>query len=41
MTANYQMAKAGLESAKQLKNEVLAQLNYSNITATFYWYNYK
>jgi len=35
MTANYQMAKAGLESAKQLKNEVLAQLNYSNITAPF------
>ena len=35
MTANYQMTKAGLESAKQLKNEVLAQLNYSNITAPF------
>lgn len=35
MTANYKMAKAGLESAKQMKNEVLAQLNYSNITAPF------
>jgi len=35
MKANYQMTKAGLESAKQLKNEVLAQLNYSNITAPF------
>tara|TARA_R110002074_G_scaffold141650_6_gene288093 strand:- start:1496 stop:2575 length:1080 start_codon:yes stop_codon:yes gene_type:complete len=35
MKANYQMTKAGLESVKQLKNEVLAQLNYSNITAPF------
>lgn len=35
MTAKYQMANAGLEAAKQLKNEVLAQLNYSNITAPF------
>lgn len=35
MIANYNMAKAGLESAKQMKNEVLAQLNYSNITAPF------
>ena len=35
MTANYQMAKAGLEAANQLKNEVKAQLAYSNITAPF------
>ena len=35
MTANYQMAKAGLESAKQLKNEINAQFAYANITAPF------
>lgn len=35
MTANYQMAKAGLEAANQLKNEVKAQFAYSNITAPF------
>ena len=35
MTANYQMAKAGLESAKQMKNEINAQFAYSNITAPF------
>lgn len=35
MTANYQMAKAGLEAANQKKNEVNAQFAYSNITAPF------
>lgn len=35
MTANYQMAKAGLESAKQMKNEINAQFTYSNIKAPF------
>lgn len=35
MTANFEMAKARLESAKQMKNEVNAQLAYSNITAPF------
>lgn len=35
MTSRYEMAKAGLEAAKQMKNEVLAQFNYSNITAPF------
>jgi RND family efflux transporter MFP subunit len=35
MTANYQMAKAGLESAKQMKNEINAQFAYANITAPF------
>ncbi|MBU3010947.1 efflux RND transporter periplasmic adaptor subunit [Polaribacter vadi] len=35
MTANYQMAKAGLESANQMKNEINAQFTYSNITAPF------
>jgi RND family efflux transporter MFP subunit len=35
MTARYEMAKAGLEGAKQMRNEVLAQFNYSNITAPF------
>jgi len=35
MTANYQMAKSGLESAKQMKNEVNAQFSYSNIIAPF------
>jgi RND family efflux transporter MFP subunit len=35
MTAGYQMAKAGLESANQMKNEINAQFAYSNITAPF------
>ncbi|MEC5166975.1 RND family efflux transporter MFP subunit [Flavobacterium sp. PL11] len=35
MTARYEMAKAGLEGAKQMRNEVIAQFNYSNITAPF------
>jgi RND family efflux transporter MFP subunit len=35
MTAHYEMAKAGLEAAKQMRNEVMAQFSYSNITAPF------
>ena len=35
MTANFEMAKARLESANQMKNEVSAQFAYSNITAPF------
>lgn len=35
MTANYQMAKASLESANQMKNEINAQFAYSNIKAPF------
>jgi len=35
MTVNFEMAKAGLESAKQMKNEINAQFTYSNITAPF------
>ncbi len=35
MTARFEIAKAGLESAKQMKNEVLAQFSYANITAPF------
>lgn len=35
MTARYEMAKAGLEGAKQMRNEVVAQFSYSNITAPF------
>jgi len=35
MTARYEMAKAGLEGARQMRNEVMAQFNYSNITAPF------
>lgn len=35
MTARYEMAKAGLEAARQMRNEVLAQFSYSNITAPF------
>jgi RND family efflux transporter MFP subunit len=35
MTANYQMAKARLESANQMKNEINAQFAYSNIKAPF------
>ncbi|NEW78994.1 MAG: efflux RND transporter periplasmic adaptor subunit [Gelidibacter sp.] len=35
MTANYEMAKARLEGANQMKNQVNAQLSYSNISAPF------
>lgn len=35
MTSRYEMAKAGLDAAKQMRNEVLAQFSYSNITAPF------
>jgi len=35
ITANYNMAKARLESARQMKNEVNAQLSYANIRAPF------
>jgi RND family efflux transporter MFP subunit len=35
MTANYQIAKAGLESANHMKNEINAQFEYANITAPF------
>ncbi|MCL7752787.1 efflux RND transporter periplasmic adaptor subunit [Polaribacter sp. Z022] len=35
MTVNFEMAKAGLETAKQMKNEINAQFTYSNITAPF------
>ncbi len=35
ITANYEMSKARLEAANQMKNQVNAQLSYSNITAPF------
>ncbi len=35
ISANYEMAKARLEAANQMKNQVNAQLSYSNITAPF------
>lgn len=35
VTANYDMAKARLEAAIQMKNEINAQFTYSNITAPF------
>lgn len=35
MTTNFDMAKARLESANQMKNEINAQFAYSNITAPF------
>lgn len=35
MTAQFNMAKARLEGAKQMKNEINAQFAYSNITAPF------
>ncbi len=35
MTSNYEMAKASLEVAKQMKNEVNAQFAYVNIRAPF------
>lgn len=35
MTARYEMTKATLEGARQMRNEVMAQFSYSNITAPF------
>lgn len=35
MTAHYTMAKAGLEAARQMENEVNAQFQYTRITAPF------
>ena len=35
ITAHYEMAKAGLEAAKQMKNEIDAQFAYANIRAPF------
>ena len=35
MTSRFEMAKAGLTGAKQMRNEVMAQFSYSNITAPF------
>lgn len=35
VTANFEMAKARLEAAKQMRNEVNAQFAYTNITAPF------
>ena len=35
MTSRYEMEKAGLDGAKQMRNEVMAQFSYSNITAPF------
>ena len=35
MTANFEIAKARLEAANQMKNEINAQFAYSNITAPF------
>lgn len=35
MTSRFEMAKAGLEAAKQMKNEINAQFSYANIRAPF------
>jgi RND family efflux transporter MFP subunit len=35
VTAHFEMAKARLEAAKQMKNEINAQFSYANITAPF------
>jgi len=35
ITARFEMARAGLEGAKQMRNEVMAQFSYANITAPF------
>ncbi|MBS1589565.1 MAG: efflux RND transporter periplasmic adaptor subunit [Bacteroidetes bacterium] len=35
MTTRYEMAKAALEGARQMRNEVQAQFKYSNISAPF------
>ncbi len=35
ITSNYEMAKARLEGANQMKNEINAQFSYTNITAPF------
>ena len=35
MTSRYEMAKAGLEGAKQMRNEVMAQFSYSILRLHF------
>ncbi len=35
VTTQFEIAKAGLEAAKQMKNEVMAQFSYANLTAPF------
>ena len=35
VTTQFEMAKAGLEAAKQMKNEVMAQFSYANLAAPF------
>lgn len=35
MTTRYEMAKAGLDAANHMRNEIMAQFAYSNITAPF------
>ena len=35
VATQFEMAKAGLEAAKQMKNEVMAQFSYANLTAPF------
>lgn len=35
ITANYEMAKAGLQAVKQMKNEINSQFAYANIRAPF------
>lgn len=35
MTTHFEMAKAGLETARQMKNEVMSQFSYTNISAPF------
>ncbi len=35
ITTQYKAAKAGVDAAKQMKNEALAQLTYANVTAPF------
>ncbi|VXB53335.1 RND family efflux transporter, MFP subunit [Flavobacterium sp. 9AF] len=35
MTSRFEMAQAGLEAAKQMRNEINAQFAYANITAPF------
>ena len=35
MTTRYEMAKAGLDAAREMENEVIAQFSYANIRAPF------
>ncbi len=41
MTARYEMAKAGLEGAKQMRNEVMAQFFLFEYYSSIFWRSYQ